>query len=104
MGPEVGDEVVVGSSDSDEPGRIGIIVALERDSERDYCAAPGDGGARERGETSGYGRAADHGDGPRRYVIHWLVGDYDSRVFPGPSLRIRLQHKAGSPGRLTGTR
>jgi hypothetical protein len=93
MGAEVGDEVVVGSSDPDEPGRIGIIVALDQDSEPDDSAAPGDGG------TPEHGGAPEHGDGSPRYVIHWLVGDYDSRVFPGPGLRIKLQHKAGSPGR-----
>lgn len=59
MRAKVGDELVVEKAGNGESGRVGTIVALR---------------------TS---------DGSPPYLVHWVVGDYDSLVFPWPGVRIR---------------
>jgi Domain of unknown function (DUF1918) len=38
-------------------------------------------------------------DGSPPYLVHWVVGDYDSLIFPGPNIRMTVHHhKARHPG------
>jgi len=71
MKAEVGDELVVESTDPALTRRTGTILAL---------------------------RTAD---GSPPYLVHWVVGDYNSLIFPGPSTRMEVHHKARSR-RLSG--
>jgi Domain of unknown function (DUF1918) len=67
MKAEVGDELIIESPQPGVPGRIGTIVALHNT------------------------------DGSPPYVVHWLAGDYDSRIDPGPKARIERHHPARTP-------
>jgi len=58
MKAEVGDELIIESPKPGTAGRIGTIVALQ------------------------------NADGSPPYIVHWLAGDYDSLVDPGPKTRI----------------
>ncbi len=35
-------------------------------------------------------------DGSPPYLVHWVVGDYDSLIFPGPGTRMEVHHRARS--------
>jgi len=67
MKAKVGDELIIESPQPGAPGRIGTIVALH------------------------------NADGSPPYVVHWLVGDYDSQIDPGPMARIERHHAAFPP-------
>ena len=58
MKAQVGDELIIESPEPGTCGRIGTIVALQ------------------------------NADGSPPYVVHWLAGDYDSLIEPGPTARI----------------
>jgi len=62
MKAQVGDELIIESPEPGTSGRIGTIVALR------------------------------NGDGSPPYVVHWLAGDYDSLIEPGPTARIERRH------------
>jgi hypothetical protein len=64
MRAHVGDELVVESTQPAHMRRVGTIVAL---------------------------RTAD---GSPPYLVHWLVGDYPSLIYPGPGVRMEVRHKA----------
>jgi Domain of unknown function (DUF1918) len=64
MQPQVGDEVLVTVPWSGEAPRVGTITGMRTQ------------------------------DGQLRYTIHWLAGDYDARLLPGPAIRIQTLHKA----------
>ncbi len=70
MDASVGDEVLVGSDQSGLPGRVGTVVSS---------------------------RAAG---GRIRYVVHWLVGDYDAVIVPGERTKVQVRQRAhaGTPG------
>ena len=70
MEAEVGDELVVESTDPMRARRVGTIVGLKT------------------------------ADGSPPYLVHWVVGDYDSLVYPGPSTRMEVHHRARSAGRI----
>ena len=36
--------------------------------------------------------ALRNADGSPPYVVHWLAGDYDSLIQPGPTARIERRH------------
>jgi hypothetical protein len=59
MKAELGDELIVEDADSGGSARVGTIIAL--------------------GST----------EGTPAYLVHWVVGDYDSLVLPWPGVRIR---------------
>jgi hypothetical protein len=67
MKAEVGDELIIESPQPGTPDRIGTIVALHNT------------------------------DGSPPYVVHWLAGDYDSQIDPGPKARIERRHAARTP-------
>jgi Domain of unknown function (DUF1918) len=69
MNAEVGDELVVESTEPVQSRRVGTIVGL---------------------------KAAD---GSPPYLVHWVIGDYDSLIFPGPGTRMEVHHRARSVGR-----
>jgi len=58
MEAQVGDELIIEGPEPGTSGRIGTIVALQ------------------------------NADGSPPYVVHWLAGDYDSLIRPGPTARI----------------
>jgi hypothetical protein len=69
MKAEIGDELVVESTEAMSARRTGTIVGLKT------------------------------ADGSPPYLVHWVVGDYDSLIFPGPSTRMEVHHRArGSDG------
>jgi Domain of unknown function (DUF1918) len=55
MKAQVGDELIIESPEPGTSGRSGTIVALQ------------------------------NADGSPPYVVHWLAGDYDSLIEPGPT-------------------
>jgi hypothetical protein len=59
MEAQVGDELIIEGPEPGTSGRIGTIVALQ------------------------------NADGSPPYVVHWLAGDYDSLIRPGPTARIK---------------
>jgi Domain of unknown function (DUF1918) len=69
MNAEVGDELIVESTEPVQSRRVGTIVGLKT------------------------------ADGPPAHLVHWVVGDYDSLIFPGPGTRMEVHHRAGSVGR-----
>jgi Domain of unknown function (DUF1918) len=58
----VGDELVVESTAGAPSRRVGTIVGLK------------------------------NADGSPPYLVHWVVGDYDSQISPGPHTRITVHH------------
>ena len=62
MNAQVGDELIIESPEPGTSARIGTIVALR------------------------------NADGSPPYVVHWLAGDYDSLIEPGPTARIERRH------------
>lgn len=68
MTAEVGDELVVESTEPVLTSRTGTIVGLK------------------------------NADGSPPYLVHWVVGDYDSLIFPGPGTRFKVHHKARHSG------
>jgi hypothetical protein len=64
MKAQVGDELIVESPEPGTSDRIGTIVALQ------------------------------NADGSPPYVVHWLAGDYDSLIAPGPTARIGRRRAA----------
>ncbi|MQA87563.1 MAG: DUF1918 domain-containing protein [Streptosporangiales bacterium] len=50
-----------------EPGRIGTIIAVPNE------------------------------DGSPPYQVHWLVGEYEARVFPGTGARIESRRRPPTP-------
>jgi hypothetical protein len=69
MKAEVGDEVVVESTEPAPTRRIGTIIALKT------------------------------ADGSPPYLVHWAVGDYDSLIYPGPGTRMDVRHRNGGDTR-----
>jgi Domain of unknown function (DUF1918) len=69
MKAQVGDELIIESPVPGTSGRIGTIVALRNT------------------------------DGSPPYVVHWLAGDYDSLIEPGPTARIERRHASRPPSR-----
>jgi len=69
MKAQVDDELIIESPEPGTSGRIGTIVALQ------------------------------NADGSPPYVVHWLVGDYDSLIRPGPTARIGRRHTSRPPSR-----
>lgn len=68
MKAQVGDELIMESPEPGKQARIGTIVALRNP------------------------------DGSPPYVVHWLVGDYDSLIEPGPKARIQPHRSASATG------
>ena len=66
MNAQVGDELIIESPEPGTSARIGTIVALR------------------------------NADGSPPYVVHWLAGDYDSLIRPGPAARIE-RHRISRP-------
>jgi hypothetical protein len=64
MEPEIGDEIIVGSIQPELPGRVATIVSV--------CVT----------------------DDSRRYLVHWLAGDYDAMISPGPATKVEVLHKS----------
>jgi hypothetical protein len=65
----VGDELTVESTMPVPSRRVGTIVGLK------------------------------NADGSPPYLVHWVVGDYDSLILPGPNTRMTVRHhKARHPG------
>jgi len=70
MRAHVGDELVVESTEPAQMRRVGTIVAVKTP------------------------------DGSPPYLVHWVVGDYDSLIYPGPGIRMEVHHRAqDQPGR-----
>jgi Domain of unknown function (DUF1918) len=69
MKAQVDDELIIESPEPGTSGRIGTIVALQ------------------------------NADGSPPHVVHWLVGDYDSLIRPGPAARIGRHHTSRPPSR-----
>ena len=67
MNAQVGDELIIESLEPGTSARMGTIVALR------------------------------NADGSPPYVVHWLVGDYDSLIEPGPTARIERRHASRPP-------
>jgi hypothetical protein len=62
---QVGDELIVESMAPVASRRVGIVIGLK------------------------------NVDGSPPYLVHWVVGDYNSLIFPGPDTRITVRHKLG---------
>lgn len=68
-------------------------------------AEPGDILIIDRGGSVGLPRtgiilAVPSSDGAPPYLVHWIVGDYDSRVTPGPGARIEARRPPGAASAL----
>lgn len=63
MEAEIGDEIIVGSTGPGRAGRVGTIIGLSA------------------------------ADGSPRYLVHWLTGDYDAMISPGPGTQIKVCHR-----------
>lgn len=63
MKAEIGDELVVESTAPVPSRRVGIVVGLK------------------------------NVDGSPPYLVHWVAGDYNSLIFPGPDTRMTVHHK-----------
>ena len=68
MRAQVGDELIVESTVPAPSRRVGIVIGLK------------------------------NADGSPPYLVHWVVGDYTSLIFPGPDTRMRVRDKAQHPG------
>jgi Domain of unknown function (DUF1918) len=64
MRAQVGDELIVESTVPAPSRRVGIVVGLK------------------------------NADGSPPYLVHWVVGDYNSLIFPGPDTQMAVHHKA----------
>ena len=64
MKAHVGDELVVESTVPVPSRRVGIVVGLK------------------------------NADGSPPYLVHWVVGDYYSLIFPGPDTRMTVHQTA----------
>jgi Domain of unknown function (DUF1918) len=70
MRAHVGDELTVESTVPVASSRVGTIVGMK------------------------------NADGSPPYLIHWVVGDYDSLIFPHPGTRMTVRHREQpQPGR-----
>ena len=69
MRAQVGDELIVESTVPMPSRRVGVVIGLK------------------------------NADGSPPYLVHWVVGDYTSVIFPGPETRMRVRHKAQHLGR-----
>lgn len=67
MRAQVGDRLIVESTVPVPSRRVGIVIGLE------------------------------NADGSPPYLVHWLAGDYNSLIFPGPDSRIDVHRKAQHP-------
>ena len=67
MEAQVGDELVIESLEPGTSGRRGTIVAVQ------------------------------NADGSPPYVVHWLAGDYDSLIDPGPAARVERCYASRPP-------
>lgn len=63
MKAQVGDQLIIESAEPGMPGGAGTIVA------------------------------ARNADGSPPYLAHWVAGDFESQIEPGP--RARIQRRAG---------
>lgn len=63
MEAEIGDQLIIENTGPTPPLRVGTAAGLQSS------------------------------DGSPRYVVHWLAGDYDSLIMPGPRTRIEVRHK-----------
>jgi Domain of unknown function (DUF1918) len=63
MRAHVGDELTVESTVPVPTSRVGTIVGLK------------------------------NADGSPPYLVHWVVGDYDSLIFPHPGTRMTVRHR-----------
>jgi Domain of unknown function (DUF1918) len=68
MRAQVGDELIVETAVPVPSRRVGVIAGLK------------------------------NADGSPPYLVHWLVGDYYSLIFPGPDTRITVRRKARHAG------
>src|SRR5215470_20375078 len=68
MRAQVGDELIVESTVPVPSRRVGVVIGLK------------------------------NADGSPPYLVHWVVGDYTSLIFPGPNTRMIVRHKAQHPG------
>lgn len=71
------------------------------------CAEPGDTIFIDGAGGSGLPRAGiiiavPGQDGGPPYLVHWITGDYDSRVTPGPGARIERHRTPRIPGEPSG--
>ena len=64
MRAHVGDKLVVESTQPVRTRRVGTIVALQT------------------------------ADGSPPYLVHWTVGDYNSLIYPGPTVRMHVHRQA----------
>lgn len=64
MTAEVGDELIIESMEPVQTRRVGTIVGLK------------------------------NADGSPPYLVHWVAGDYDSLIYPGPGTRMTVHHRA----------
>ncbi len=69
---EVGDTLIIGTGGLTRIPRIGEIIAVAS------------------------------GDGKPPYRVHWLSGEYESVIFPGPGARIEKSRRAGAAAPLPG--
>jgi hypothetical protein len=60
---QVGDELIVESTVPVASRRVGVVIGLK------------------------------NVDGTPPYLVHWVVGDYNSLIFPGPDTRMTVRHK-----------
>jgi hypothetical protein len=63
MKAEIGDELVVECAEPMSSRRTGTIVGLKT------------------------------ADGSPPYLVHWVVGDYESLIFPGPNTKMEIRHR-----------
>jgi len=64
MRAHVGDELIVETTVPVPSRRVGLVIGLK------------------------------NADGSPPYLVHWVVGDYTSLIFPGPDTRMTVRHKA----------
>ena len=64
MEAEIGDEILVRSMEPGHSGRVATVVGLST------------------------------ADGLPRYVVHWLAGDYDAVITPGPGTRVEVRQRS----------
>ncbi len=69
MRAQVGDELVVETTVPVPSRRVGVVVGLR------------------------------NADGSPPYLVHWVVGDYTSLIYPGPDTRMKVRPKARHAGR-----
>lgn len=64
MRAEVGDELIVEGTGPVPSRRVGVVIGLENP------------------------------DGSPPYLVHWIVGDYNSLIYPGPGSQMKVRRKA----------